>query len=454
MALKKEYVCENCGAKYPKWIGMCHNCGVWNSINEVNVDTSKNPVNRGVTSGLSKIDLKNISEIDNNLHQIRYKTGIEEFDRVAGGGLVKGSVVLIGGEPGIGKSTLLLQISSNLSNVANCLYFSGEESVAQIKLRYERIKHNNSDFKIASSNSLDSIIESIKEEILKSKDTIVVIDSIQTLTNLSNDSFAGSITQIKTSTQVLIDFAKTNNVTVIIVGHVTKDGNIAGPKLLEHMVDAVFYLEGEKINNYRLLRAIKNRYGSSDEIGVFEMRADGLAEMSNPSELFINRRKVDIPGVVTFASIEGSRAMMLEIQSLLVDTNFPAPRRSVVGIDLNRLYVILAVLESICKVSFQRKDVYVSVVGGIKISDPAVDFAVAASLLSVFRRQPIKSSYVIFGELGLTGEIRNVTQANIRIREAAKLGFNSAVTSKKLEGEFDNLTTFWNIRDFYQEFFG
>lgn len=453
MAFKKEFVCENCGAKYPKWVGMCHNCGVWNSINEVNVDTSKNVLNPAAVA-LLKVDLKPISEIENNQEHIRYKSGIDEFDRVAGGGLVKGSVVLIGGEPGIGKSTLLLQISSNLSNNANCLYFSGEESVSQIKLRYDRIKHNASNFKLAASNSLDAIIESVKEELKGRDDVVVVIDSIQTLTNLSNDSFAGSITQIKTSTQVLIDFAKKNNVTVIIVGHVTKDGNIAGPKLLEHMVDAVFYLEGEKINNYRLLRAIKNRYGSSDEIGVFEMRADGLAEMKNPSELFINRRKFDIPGVVTFASIEGSRAMMLEIQSLLVDTNFPAPRRSVVGIELNRLYVILAVLEAICKVSFQKKDVYVSVVGGIKISDPAVDFAVAASLLSSYRRQPINSSNVIFGELGLTGEIRNVTQAGLRVREASKLGFNSAITSKKLEDDFDNLTTFWNIRDFYQEFFG
>lgn len=447
---KKEYVCEVCAARYSKWNGFCNSCKQWNTIGEVTFQASNTAENSKL------LELSDISSIEMQENEIRYLSGISEFDRVCGGGIVQGSVILIGGDPGIGKSTLLLQTVSCLAEHLDCIYFSGEESVKQIKLRYDRINNKACKFWISAATSLDDILLTIREKVINkdiSRNKLIVIDSIQTLSNSSNDSFAGSVTQIKSCTQILVEFAKKNNITVIIVGHVTKDGMIAGPKLLEHMVDTVLYLEGDKINNFRLLRSIKNRYGPSDEIGVFEMRSSGLFEIKNPSSVFINKRDFSIPGVVTFPAIEGSRVMMLEIQTLLVDTNFPAPRRSVVGIDINRLYVILAVLESICKISFAKKDVYVSVVAGIKISDPAVDFAVAASLLSSYKKQAIPNSYVIFGEIGLTGEIRNIMNAALRIKEAEKLGFHSCITSELHRNDGENLTLFRNILLFYNDFF-
>lgn len=447
---KKEFVCEVCAARYSKWNGFCSSCKQWNTICEVNFKDNN------TRSDSELLELNDISSIEMQENEMRYFSGISEFDRVCGGGIVQGSVILIGGDPGIGKSTLLLQVVSCLSEHLECIYFSGEESVRQIKLRYDRINNKTSRFWISAATDLDDILFTIQEKVInknKSTDKLIVIDSIQTLANNSNDSFAGSVTQIKSCTQILVEFAKKNNITVIIVGHVTKDGMIAGPKLLEHMVDTVLYLEGDKINNFRILRSIKNRYGPSDEVGVFEMRSSGLFEIKNPSSVFINKRDFSVPGVVTFPAIEGSRVMMLEIQTLLVDTNFPAPRRSVVGIDINRLYVILAVLESICKISFAKKDVYVSVVAGIKISDPAVDFAVAAALLSSYKKQAIPNSYVIFGEIGLTGEIRNIMNAPLRIKEADKLGFHSCITSELHKNDGDGLTLFRNILLFYNDFF-
>lgn len=428
----KSFYCNECGAKYPKWLGRCEECGEWNSITE---DVSSNEVPKGAQN-VTFSDLNNFGEAVE-----RKMSGIKEFDRVLGGGAVAGGVILIGGDPGIGKSTLLLQVMAELSKKYSCVYISGEESVEQICLRAARIGANKSDVKLACETDILSIIGALSK-----KEDFLVIDSIQTLKNGGIDSIPGTVSQVRSCSQALITYAKTVGTTVFIVGHVTKDGSIAGPKILEHMVDTVLYFEGESGNSYRLLRAVKNRYGPCNELGIFEMQSKGLAGVQNPSMLFLTDRKNDVPGTSIFCGIEGTRPIFVEVQSLLSQTYFPSPRRSVVGWDLNRLFTILAVLESKCGMSFATKDLYLNIAGGLKIAEPACDLAVALSLISAYYKRLIDSHTCVFGEIGLTGEVRTVPKYLERIKEAEKLGFRKVICPASCNlGDLESDLTFTKI---------
>lgn len=430
---KALFVCQECGMSYPRWVGRCDGCGKWNTVVEESLDDVR------VASAGKKVEFSSV--FDEHLSFDRVRTRINEFNRVCGGGLVPGSVILIGGDPGIGKSTLVLQVSGGLKD---CYYFSGEESIQQVTNRAQRLGIDNENLKIAACNTLADIFASIKKGC---DGQVVIIDSIQTLTSDSGVSSAGSVTQIRACTQEIITFAKKNNVTFIIIGHVTKEGFIAGPKLLEHMVDAVFYFEGEKVSNLRILRAIKNRYGPSDEIGVFEMSGTGLVEIENPSKFFVTDRASSVPGVVNFVSIEGTRPILVEVQALISDSGFAAPRRSVVGIDVSRLYMILAVLDGVCKVSFAKKDVYVSVIGGVRVTEPAADLAIAIALMSVLKSKPIELDTVVIGEVGLTGEVRQVFDIETRLREAEKLGLKKAIVGESKRGPLNTNLEISNFRN-------
>jgi len=361
----------------------------------------------------------------------RLKTEIDEFDKMIGGGIVRGSVILVGGEPGIGKSTLLLQLSDRLSKKnLNCLYVSGEESSVQIKIRAKRLQID-SGIKLISSTSLESICATILS--LKNLD-FVIIDSIQTMNSEKIPASMGSISQVKLCTHELVTLAKTHNIIIILVGHITKDGTIAGPKFLEHMVDTVLYFEGE--NNYRLLRSVKNRYGATNEIALFEMVDSGLKEVSNPSLFFINNIDRNISGSVIFAGVEGSRPFLTEIQALIVNSYMPMPRRAVVGWDANRLSMILAVLSSRCDMIFADKEVYLNIVGGLKLQDPSADLAVAGALVSIFYNKVFEEKTIIFGEIGLSGEIRTIPYLETRLKEVEKLGFKNVIMPQQ---EFVNI---------------
>ncbi|MDR1335068.1 MAG: DNA repair protein RadA [Holosporaceae bacterium] len=408
---EKSYYCNECGARYPKWLGRCEDCGQWNSIIEdIKVG--------GVTAtGATSVEFKTISYGPARVE--RKFSGIDEFDRVLGGGMVPGSVVLIGGEPGIGKSTLLLQVLSALSQDYECIYVSGEESSEQIFLRAARLGANNSNIRLACETNIDIILKSLGTHSVD----FLVVDSVQTLQTSSVESIPGTVTQVRASTYELINFAKTTGATVFLVGHITKDGAIAGPKTLEHMVDTVLYFEGERGKSYRILRSVKNRYGPCDELGIFEMQQQGLVGVSNPSVLFLTQRDYDVAGTMVFPGIEGTRPLLIEVQALVSRSYFTSPRRTVVGWDINRLFTILAVIESKCRISFSDKDVYLGIAGGLKISEPAGDLAVAVSLLSAKSGCIVDREICTFGEIGLTGEIRSVSRCAERIKEAEKLGF-------------------------------
>ncbi|MDR1982272.1 MAG: DNA repair protein RadA [Holosporaceae bacterium] len=411
---EKSFYCNECGAKYYKWLGKCEDCGQWNTIVE---DIS--------TKGKSKLGQTNLSfqSLASTPEKLDRKlSDIDEFDRVLGGGIVSGSVILVGGDPGIGKSTLLLQISASLSQDYNCIYISGEESTEQICIRAIRLGASDSKVKLACETNIDTIINSFGDDV-----DFLIIDSIQTLQSSSVDSIPGTVSQVRTCAYQLINFAKTTNTTVFLIGHVTKDGVIAGPKILEHMVDTVLYFEGERGNSYRILRTVKNRYGPCDELGIFEMQQKGLIGVSNPSVLFLTQRNESVPGSVVFSGIEGTRPILVEVQALVSKSYFASPRRTVVGWDINRLFTILAVLESKCKISFSDRDVYMSIAGGLKISEPACDLAVAISLLSARSGKIIENETCVFGEIGLTGEIRPVSRCSERIKEAQKLGFKKII---------------------------
>jgi len=411
---EKVFHCSECGARYPKWLGRCEDCGQWNSIIE---DT---PLREKTIFGKNKIEFQGLSAEGKFTERILSK--FAEFDRVLGGGAVPGSVILIGGEPGIGKSTILLQILAAFSENHRCVYISGEESAEQICLRASRLGLSSSNVKLACETNVDAIVSSVGNDT-----DFLVIDSIQTLCNKNVESIPGTVNQLRTCTYTLINFAKTTNTTVFLVGHVTKDGVIAGPKILEHMVDTVLYFEGERGNSCRILRTVKNRYGSCDELGIFEMSSSGLINIENPSSLFLTPRMDDVPGVVTFAGMEGTRPVLVEVQSLVSKSYLTSPRRTVVGWDMNRLFMILAVLESKTKISFADRDVYLSIVGGLKISEPACDLAVALSLLSARRGVVIPNNTCAIGEIGLTGEIRSVSKCLERIKESSKLGFKNII---------------------------
>ncbi|MDR2074708.1 MAG: DNA repair protein RadA [Holosporales bacterium] len=419
------FVCQECGAVLPKWMGQCDICKAWNSVTEEVIQKEK--TKSDVPSDFFKTIA--IAESDD---AIRHATPFSELNRVLGGGFVGGSVVLVGGPPGIGKSTLLLQILLNkIVGIENYIYFTAEESVAQIGIRAKRIGLLNNDLKIASTNSIEQIIASTEELDEKS---IVVIDSIQTISTNIIQSSSGTISQVRYCTQELVDIAKKKNIIIVIVGHVTKDGAIAGPKTLEHMVDCVLYFEGDKSYDYRILRGSKNRFGATDEIGVFSMTGTGLEEVLNPSSAFLSDHDGNsVSGVAVFSGIEGTRPILSEIQALVSHTNLSVPRRASVGFDNNRLSMLVAVISNRCRLNFFNKDVYLNIAGGLRISEPAVDMAVVASIISAYLQKSLPLHAVFFGEVSLSGEIRQSNLAYSRMKEAQKLGFQKVFCSNKTD---------------------
>lgn len=420
------YSCNACGAIHKKWNGKCDACNEWNSLVEDNSAATTFSKIAKLKSGsvTSKVEFFGV-EGQANL-EARHATGFSELDRVFGGGIVEASATLIGGDPGIGKSTILLQLTNNLAKSGKKVaYITGEESVDQVRLRARRLQANSENIMLASATNVSEIITSLKQQ----KPEIVVIDSIQTMFVDSVESAPGTVSQVRISAHELINFAKHNNCALILVGHVTKDGQIAGPKVLEHMVDTVLYFEGDSGNQFRILRAVKNRFGAANEIGVFEMRDTGLDEVTNPSAMFLSGKAGQVSGSVIFAGIEGTRPVLLEIQALVSQSPLANPRRAVVGWDSNRLSMILAVLQTRCGFKLFDKEVYLNVTGGIKISEPAADLAVAAAIVSALSNVPMAEDTVIFGEVGLSGEVRPVAQADARIKEAERLGFRAAIVS-------------------------
>ena len=421
----EQFVCKSCGAAHGKWSGRCPSCGAWNTISEGSI-TALPPKGLGAGKG-NVVHFRKLNQND-EIGMPRTTSGLGEFDRVCGGGLVEGSVILIGGNPGIGKSTILLQVAALMANNGiHCAYVSGEEAPAQIRMRAKRLGLDDAPLDLASATSVRDIVATIDGE---NAPKVVVIDSIQTMYVDTVDAAQGTTSQVRASAQELITAAKRRQICLILVGHMTKDGQIAGPKVLEHMVDSVLYFEGERGDQCRILRTVKNRFGPTDEIGVFEMSQGGLLEVKNPSILFLaNRGKnVDIQGSSVFAGLEGSRPILVEIQALVAPSPPGSPRRTAVGWDNNRLAMVLAVLDTRCGLSFTDCDVYLNVAGGLRISEPAADLAVAASLISSILKVPLPIETVLFGEISLSGEIRPVAQADQRLREAEKLGFKKALT--------------------------
>jgi len=425
------YACQSCGASFPKWAGRCDACGEWNTLVEEAVPESA-PKGLGAAKG-RRIDFVGLSGASEPAP--RRLTGIAELDRVCGGGLVPGSVLLIGGDPGIGKSTLLLQAMARLAQIWRCAYVSGEEAVDQVRLRAQRLGCASAPVDLASATSVRDIAASLD---MADGPEIVVIDSIQTMYVDTLDSAPGTVAQVRASAHELIRVAKRRGVVLLLVGHVTKEGTIAGPRVLEHMVDTVLYFEGERGHQFRILRAVKNRFGATDEIGVFEMGDAGLSEVSNPSALFLAERRGDVSGAAVFAGMEGTRPVLVEVQALVAPSPLGTPRRAVVGWDSARLAMVLAVLEARCGVAIGANDVYLNVAGGLRIGEPAADLAVAAALVSSLTGEPVPADAVVFGEIGLSGEVRAVSQTEARLKEAAKLGFSSAlIPARRSAGRSD-----------------
>lgn len=422
---KIKYVCQECGYESAKWMGKCPGCNSWNTLVEEYVVPNQS---RHVASQTLQTNRKpeKIMAIEST-KEPRIMTRLKEFDRVLGGGIVPGSLVLIGGDPGIGKSTLLLQISSRLAESKfPVLYISGEESTQQTKLRADRLGVTADQLYVLAETNLFDICQQI--EILKP--SVVIIDSIQTVFKEEVTSAPGSVTQIRECTSELMKIAKTNGIAIFIVGHVTKEGNIAGPRMLEHMVDAVLYFEGEMHHTYRILRGVKNRFGSTNEMGIFEMKEKGLREVTNASEVFLEERSQGASGSTVVASMEGTRPVLVEIQALISPSSFGNPRRMATGIDSNRVPLLMAVLEKRVGLMLQNQDAYIKVAGGVKLDEPAIDLAIAISIASSFRDQPTNADDIFIGEVGLTGEIRRVSRIEQRVQEAAKLGFKRVVCSK------------------------
>ncbi len=416
---RTQYVCQECGAIHPKWSGQCVDCGAWDTLAEEQSEQTP----KGLGSGKGKrITLKALN--GETEEQPRKVTGMNELDRVLGGGLVPGSAILIGGDPGIGKSTLLLQAVATLANAGlKTVYVSGEESISQVQMRARRLGLDKASVELAAATSVRDIISSFESG---DAPDVLVIDSIQTMFVDNIESAPGTVSQVRASSHELIKLAKKRDIALFVVGHVTKDGQIAGPRVLEHMVDTVLYFEGDRGHQFRILRAVKNRFGGTDEIGVFEMMDKGLQEVANPSALFLSERDGEISGSAVFAGMEGSRPILLEIQALVSSSPMANPRRAVVGWDSSRLAMILAVLEARCGIQMGDKEVYLNVAGGLKISEPAADLAVAAALLSALTHIPLSARSVVFGEIGLSGEVRRVGRADARLKEAEKLGFEKA----------------------------
>ncbi|KPP80453.1 MAG: DNA repair protein RadA [Oceanicaulis sp. HLUCCA04] len=426
------YVCQSCGAVHAKWAGRCDDCGSWNTLQEetqsapLGTQASAPKRTAGRRARLELVDLGSATD-----DPPRFETGMAEFDRVAGGGLVPGSAVLVGGDPGIGKSTLLLQAAARLARAGQrAVYISGEEAADQVRRRARRLGLADAPVELAAEISLESILDGLKSN----PPAIAILDSIQTLWSDQLAAAPGTVAQVRACAQELVRFAKKRGTVVILVGHVTKDGQIAGPRVVEHMVDAVLYFEGERSHQFRILRAVKNRFGPTDEIGVFEMSDAGLGEVANPSALFLDGRGSSAPGAAVFAGMEGTRPVLTEIQALVAPAAFGTPRRAVVGWDSGRLAMVLAVLEARCGLGFGGKDVYLNVAGGLKIAEPAADLAVAAALVSSAFDVALPAEGVVFGEIALSGEVRKVGRAEARLKEAAKLGFSRAMVPAGIEG--------------------
>ncbi|WP_377887118.1 DNA repair protein RadA [Alkalihalobacillus sp. R86527] len=428
MAKKKtKFMCQDCGYESPKWMGKCPGCHQWNTMVEefVPSDTDRRRFVTSSDTTTSKPEsIRNVKKEKED----RILTGIVELDRVLGGGIVPGSLALVGGDPGIGKSTLLLQTSSKLADRDHpVLYISGEESVKQTKLRADRLGVDAEKLFVLAETDLEYISKAIDE--IEPK--LVIIDSIQTIFRSEVTSAPGSVSQVRECTSQLMRIAKTRGIAIFIVGHVTKEGAIAGPRLLEHMVDAVLYFEGERHHTFRILRGVKNRFGSTNEIGVFEMKEDGLEEVLNPSEIFLEERSTGAAGSTVVASMEGTRTVLVEIQALISPTSFGNPRRTATGIDHNRVSLLMAVLEKRVGLLLQNQDAYLNVAGGVRLDEPAIDLAIAVSVASSFRDKPTRATDIVVGEIGLTGEIRRVSRIEQRVQEAAKLGFERAIIPQK-----------------------
>lgn len=431
------FACQSCGATYKKWQGRCDDCGGWNTIVE---ETNLSPMSGAIVkkTKASKLEYTNLSTIIEGPSRIQ--THNQEFDRVCGGGLVRASAILLGGDPGIGKSTLLLQVvAKTADNGAKVLYISGEESATQIQERAKRLEVENSNVELLIETELSNVLQALKEK----KPDLAIIDSIQTMWTDTIASAPGTVGQVRTCAHELVRYCKTHGTAIILVGHVTKDGQIAGPRVVEHLVDAVLQFEGERGHHFRILRGLKNRFGPTDEIGVFEMAGNGLQEVPNPSAIFLDERTKGQSGTCVFAGLEGTRPILVEIQALAAKTTFGAPRRAVVGWDSNRLAMILAVIETRCGINYGGHDIYLNVAGGMKISEPAADLAVASALISAISNCPVPDDIVVFGEIALSGEVRNVPRIDARLKEAEKLGFlgafmpqiNRTSTSKQISLE-------------------
>ncbi|WP_096202181.1 DNA repair protein RadA [Bacillus sp. FJAT-45350] len=427
MAKKKtKFICQECGYESTKWMGKCPGCQSWSSMVEELVDT--NPRSRSfVTSSSSDKKAQMITTVTSDTEE-RINTNMVELNRVLGGGVVPGSLVLVGGDPGIGKSTLLLQVSAQLArNKHRVLYISGEESVKQTKIRADRLDVVVDELFVLAETDLDYIDKAIEEI----NPMLVIIDSIQTVYQAEVTSAPGSVSQVRECTAALMKIAKTKGIAIFIVGHVTKQGSIAGPRLLEHMVDSVLYFEGERHHTYRILRAVKNRFGSTNEIGIFEMKEVGLEEVTNPSEIFLEERSQGVAGSIVVASMEGTRPVLVELQALVSPTSFGNPRRMATGVDHNRVSLLMAVLEKRVGLLLQTQDAYLNVAGGVRLDEPAIDLAIAISIASSFRNQMTNPTDVVIGEIGLTGEVRRVSRIEQRVNEAAKLGFKRVILPEK-----------------------
>jgi DNA repair protein RadA/Sms len=436
---RSTFVCQACGSAYPRWAGRCEACGEWNSIVE---EASVQEPGSKLSRRGKRIEFAPLK--GSEPEPPRRPIGIGELDRVTGGGLVRGSALLVGGDPGIGKSTLLLQAVASLGSGpmgASCVYISGEEAIEQVRLRARRLGVSAAKVELAAATAVADIVATLDRP---DPPAVVVIDSIQTMALVSLDSAPGTVGQVRASAQELIRIAKRRGFVLMLVGHVTKEGVIAGPRVLEHMVDAVLYFEGDRGHQFRILRAVKNRFGPTDEIGVFEMTDRGLVEVPNPSELFLAERRGNVSGTAVFAGIEGTRPVLVEVQALVSASPLATPRRAVVGWDSGRLAMVLAVLEARCGLAFAGNEVYLNVAGGLRISEPAADLAVAAALVSSLSGRPVPEDMVVFGEIGLSGEVRSVSQADLRLKEAAKLGFARALvppSRRRREGSAAPLRT-------------
>lgn len=429
--VKSTFECMACGYQSPKWMGKCPNCGAWNQMEEVIEHKQKGPKN-AISESQSDNKVEKLKDITKESVP-RDHTQMKELDRVLGGGIVPGSLILIGGDPGIGKSTLLLQVCAMLSQNHSVLYISGEESVRQTKLRADRLLEDAGELDVYAETNLQIIHETVK----KTKPKFLVIDSIQTIFHPEVTSAPGSVSQVRECTQELMRIAKQMNIATFIVGHVTKEGQIAGPRLLEHMVDTVLYFEGDTHHSYRVLRAVKNRFGSTNEMGIFEMKNTGLKEVLNPSEMFLEERTKNVAGSTIVATMEGTRPLLVEVQSLVTPTSFHNPRRMASGVDHNRLSLLMAVLEKKQGYLLQQQDAYVKVAGGVKLDEPAVDLSVIISIASSYNDKPTRGDDCFIGEVGLTGEVRRVARIEQRVQEAEKLGFKRVIIPKNNIGGWD-----------------